>query len=390
MKIYLVGGAVRDKLLSLPVKERDWVVVHATAEEMLRQGFRQVGKEFPVFLHPETHEEYALARMERKVDRGYKGFTFDTSPTVSLEADLERRDLTINAMAESEDGTLIDPYHGKEDLNRKILRHVSPAFAEDPVRILRVGRFLARYAHLGFHVAPETITLMREMVKAGEVDALVAERVWKEFERALGEKNPDQFFAVLNDCDAMSILFPALKLDGLGMQALNSAADMSAPAVVRFAALLHDYAEITSLCNRYRVPNEFRELAVLVSRHYSELIAISFVLELRNKSSSSFYDRKFKTDEPTEENLDIAARLLNLFYALDIFRREKRFLHFMETFDAIASVKNQLINQELIILCAKKAKEVPVQDLLAQGLAGQDLADRLKEKRLEAIAACLI
>ena len=177
MKIYLVGGAVRDQLLGFPIKERDWVVVGATIQEMLSQGYRQVGKEFPVFLHPKTNEEYALARLERKVRLGYKGFSFDASPTVTLEEDLERRDLTINAMAQTTSGELIDPYGGKKDLDQKILRHVSAAFSEDPVRILRVGRFLARYYYLGFSVAEETTALMTSMTKAGEVDALVAERV---------------------------------------------------------------------------------------------------------------------------------------------------------------------------------------------------------------------
>jgi tRNA nucleotidyltransferase (CCA-adding enzyme) len=375
--------------LDWPVKERDWVVVGAKIDDMLSLGYRQVGKEFPVFLHPKTNEEYALARMERKVDRGYKGFTFDTSPTVSLESDLERRDLTINAMAEDEDGKLIDPYHGKADLDRKILRHVSPAFAEDPVRILRVGRFMARYAHLGFQVAPETITLMRDMVKAGEVDALVAERVWKEFERALGEKNPDQFFAVLAACEAMPILFPALNLDGYGMQAMNVASDRNASVIVRFAALLYEYPEVAALCNRYRVPNDFKELASLIVRHCAELFAISFMLELHNKSPSNVYEKKFKSETPTEEEINIATRLLNLFYAIDIFRREKRFIDFIEAFSNIASVKNQFIDKDLIIECAKKAKEVPVQELITQGFDGQALADRLKEKRLEAIIGCL-
>jgi tRNA nucleotidyltransferase (CCA-adding enzyme) len=184
MKIYLVGGAVRDKLLGLPVKERDFVVVGANENEMLQLGYQRVGKEFPVYLHPKTREEYALARRERKTAPGYKGFDFDASPEVTLEDDLLRRDLTINAIAKAEDEILIDPYHGQEDLNNKVLRHVSPAFAEDPVRILRVGRFLARFAYLGFTIAPDTMTLMRLMVKGGEVDALVAERVWKELEKS--------------------------------------------------------------------------------------------------------------------------------------------------------------------------------------------------------------
>src|SRR3990167_2277218 len=229
MKIYLVGGAVRDKLLGWPVKERDWVVVGATVNDMLGLGYRQVVKEFPVFLHPKTNEEYALARMERKTEPGYKGFAFDSSPTVTLEEDLLRRDLTINAMAiavedvDKKKPAIIDPYHGQDDLNKKLLRHVSPAFAEDPVRILRVGRFLARYASLGFKVAPETTELMCKMTAAGEVDALVAERVWKELERALGEKNPEKFFDVLASCHAMSILFPHLHVDGAGMAALKEA-----------------------------------------------------------------------------------------------------------------------------------------------------------------------
>lgn len=191
MKIYLVGGAVRDQVLGLPVKEKDWVVVGATVDDMLRAGYRQVGKDFPVFLHPKTGEEYALARTERKVGRGYTGFAFDAAPTVSLEEDLKRRDLTINAMAQTSTGEIIDPYHGQEDLEKKILRHVSPAFAEDPVRILRVARFNARF---GFDVAPDTLQLMRKMVAQGEVDALVAERVWKELERALLEQHPENFF----------------------------------------------------------------------------------------------------------------------------------------------------------------------------------------------------
>src|SRR3990167_1942182 len=243
MKIYLVGGAIRDQLLGLPIKERDYVVEGATIEDMLKLGYRQVGKEFPVFLHPKTNEEYALARMERKVKPGYKGFTFDTSPNVSLEDDLLRRDLTINAMAETPDGELVDPYGSKKDLDEKILRHVSMAFAEDPVRILRIGRFLARYYHLGFRIADETMTLMTSMVKAGEVDALVAERVWKELERALGEKNPEQFFRVLEQCEALVKLFPeiATKPDCISWIATHpsGARDDNACSDIRFAVLLH-------------------------------------------------------------------------------------------------------------------------------------------------------
>lgn len=364
MKIYLVGGAVRDKLLGLPIKERDWVVVGATPKQMLELGYRQVGKEFPVFLHPKTNEEYALARIERKYQPGYKGFTFDTSPDVTLEADLQRRDLTINAMAESEEGTLIDPYHGKEDLDRRVLRHVSLAFSEDPVRILRVGRFLARYAEFGFHVAPETITLMRNMVVAGEVDALVAERVWKELDRALGEKNPDKFFTVLGECAALPILFPDVKINGDGMQALQAAAQSTTSSVIRFAALLHDlptkkYA-VAELCNRYRAPNEYRELAVLTTEHHQE----------------AFKAATFS-----------AEKILKLLYVLDVFRREERFKKWLQACEAIAKAKQISFDTSWLIMCTQAAKSIVVQELIAQGLSGNELANQLKKLRIEKIAA---
>ena len=210
MQVYLVGGAVRDALLGLAVKERDWVVVGGTREELLRLEFREVGRDFPVFLHPDTHEEYALARLERKVAPGYRGFTVEFGPEVTLEEDLARRDLTINAMAQAADGTLIDPYGGKRDLDARVLRHVSPAFAEDPVRVLRVARFAARFAPLGFHVAPETLALMRTMVERHEVDALVPERVWQETEKALREPKASEFFAVLRACGALQPIYPEI------------------------------------------------------------------------------------------------------------------------------------------------------------------------------------
>ena len=211
MEVYLVGGAVRDELLGRKVAERDWVVVGATPDELLRQGYRQVGREFPVFLHPQTQEEYALARRERKSGAGYRGFVTDAAPTVTLEDDLKRRDLTINAMARSTDGALIDPHGGRRDLEARLLRHVSDAFVEDPVRILRVARFAARFAPLGFRVAGETLELMRAMVTSGEVQALVPERVWQETERALGEARPAAFFEVLRACDALARIFPEIE-----------------------------------------------------------------------------------------------------------------------------------------------------------------------------------
>ena len=210
MKSYLVGGAVRDGLLGLPVKDKDWVVVGATPQQMLDAGYQQVGRDFPVFLHPNSHEEYALARTERKSGSGYTGFTCYAAPDVTLEQDLLRRDLTVNALAEDADGTIIDPYGGRRDLEQRILRHVSPAFGEDPLRVLRVARFAARYAHLSFRIADETMVLMREMTDAGELAHLTPERVWKETENALGTRNPQVFFQTLRDCGALKVLFPEI------------------------------------------------------------------------------------------------------------------------------------------------------------------------------------
>ncbi len=365
MKIYLVGGAVRDQLLGLPITERDYVVVGATIDEMLSKGFRQVGKEFPVFLHPKTNEEYALARMERKVKPGYKGFTFDSSPLVTLEDDLIRRDLTINAMAQTLEGELIDPYHGKADLEKKILRHVSLAFVEDPVRILRVARFLARYTSLGFSVAPETINLMQQMAAAGEVDALVPERVWKEWERALSEKNPEKFFAVLHDCGALKKLFPEISMNDAGMKALCEAEKLTDLPVVRFAALLHHLGSksaVATLCKRYRVPNAYCELAQLVVLH---------------------------ADHALNAQHQSAAEMLALFNALDIFRREERFQQFLLACQSVARVRQVKFDSDWLTSCAHAAKSYNVQELLAQGLIGNQLVEKIKEEREKKISAWL-
>ena len=246
MKTYVVGGAVRDELLGLPVKDRDHVVVGATPEEMVTLGYKPVGKDFPVFLHPETHEEYALARTERKSGRGYKGFTVYAAPDVTLEDDLRRRDLTINAIAKAEDGTLIDPFNGEKDLQNRVLRHVSDAFAEDPVRILRVARFAARF---GFSVHETTAALMRKMVESGETDYLVPERVWQEFSKGLMEERPERMFEVLEACGLRERLLPELE---------TQPELMSGPLAVRFALLAWSLAEdeVETLCRRLRVPNE--------------------------------------------------------------------------------------------------------------------------------------
>jgi len=306
MQVYEVGGAVRDTLLGRAVSDRDWVVVGATPEQMIAQGYKPVGRDFPVFLHPQTHEEYALARTERKTAPGYTGFQFHTSPDVTLEEDLARRDLTINAMARAADGTLIDPFGGAEDLHQRVLRHVGPAFIEDPVRILRIARFAARFE--GFTVAPDTLALMREMVTNGEVDALVPERVWQELARALMEPRPSRMIEVLRECGALRKILP--ELDALfgvpqppqhhpevdtGVHMLlviDAAADGKFPLLVRWAALMHDLGKgltpadllpkhhgheqrgvplVKAVCERIKVPAECRDLAVLAAREHGDL-----------------------------------------------------------------------------------------------------------------------
>jgi tRNA nucleotidyltransferase (CCA-adding enzyme) len=272
MQVYLVGGAVRDELLGLPVGERDWVVVGATPEEMLAAGYTAVGRDFPVFLHPKTKEEYALARLERKSGPGYRGFVTDASAHVTLEQDLLRRDLTINAIARASDGTLIDPCDGRGDIERRLLRHVSAAFIEDPVRVLRLARFAARFAPLGFRVAPQTQALLQQMVREGEVAALVPERVWRELERALAAPAPERFFIELKDCGALGVILPELvatwQQPATPTAVLQAAVRAGADASVRLAALLGAVApkSIEQLCVRLRVPGPFRELALLCAR----------------------------------------------------------------------------------------------------------------------------
>jgi tRNA nucleotidyltransferase (CCA-adding enzyme) len=308
MNIFSVGGAVRDELLGLPVADRDYVVVGATPDELIAQGYKPVGRDFPVFLHPRTHEEYALARTERKTARGYHGFAFHAAPDVTLEQDLARRDLTINAMARDASGKLIDPYGGERDLKARVLRHVSPAFAEDPVRILRVARFAARYEELGFTIAPETLELMRSMVRAGEADALVAERVWQELAKGLMEQKPSRMFEALRACGALARVLP--EIDALWgvpqrpehhpeidtgvhvMMVVDYAASQNHPLDVRFAALTHDLGKaatpkeelprhhgheersvglVKALCERLRVPTECRDLALVMAREHGNI-----------------------------------------------------------------------------------------------------------------------
>ena len=274
MQIYEVGGAVRDALLGLPASDRDWVAVGATPEELVALGYRPVGRDFPVFLHPSTHEEVALARTERKTAPGYRGFTFHADASVTLEDDLARRDLTINAMARDEHGTLIDPYGGALDLKHGVLRHVSQAFAEDPVRLLRVARFAARFAH--FTVAPETMSLLRELVASGEVDALVSERVWQELARGLMEARPSRMWQVLRECGALARLLPelhgAVAHSDQRMAVLDRCADAQTPLAVRFACLAFPAADPTAMAQRLRAPRECEALAQMLKREAGALL----------------------------------------------------------------------------------------------------------------------
>lgn len=373
MEIFLVGGAVRDKLLNLPVSEHDWVVVGATPDEMLAQGYTQVGKDFPVFLHPDTKDEYALARTERKSGHGYTGFDVCADPDVSLEDDLQRRDLTINAMAEAADGTLIDPYGGEEDLANGLLRHVSPAFGEDPVRILRVARFAARFAHHGFHVAHGTNAMMRRMVEDGEIDYLVPERVWAELVKALETRTPARFFDVLNGCHALPVLFPQLAgryadgdthgHDETRLPVLSAVAGLSESTEVRFAALARDMGGsgewLDAFCTKHRAPNSYRQLARLACQHCEQVHDIN-----------------------TLSTEDILALLVRL----DAFRRGERVDDFLLVCEADARSRNPELSayapaDRLRTLLAA-ARDVNVD---TRGKNGQEIGVAIRQARIEAI-----
>ncbi|NGP52734.1 multifunctional CCA addition/repair protein [Thioalkalivibrio sp. XN8] len=402
MDTYLVGGAVRDELLGLPVGDRDWVVVGATPAAMERAGFRAVGRDFPVFLHPETGEEYALARTERKTAPGYRGFVVNAAPEVTLAEDLQRRDLTINAMARAADGTLVDPWGGRADLEARLLRHVSPAFAEDPVRILRTARLAARFAPLGFTVAEETVALMRDMVAAGEADALVPERVWQETRRALETDCPDEFVRVLRDCGALAVIFPELEaLFGVPQPArwhpeidtgrhlllcLRASARLGLEPEARFAVLTHDLGKGTTpralwpahhgheersvtllrrLCERLKVPTAFRELAEVVARYHG---LCHRAAELR------------------------PATVLKLLEAADALRRPERFRQFLGACEADMKGRDGLADApypqaELLLRALAAAAAVEPRALVAEGLSGEALGERLRAERIAAIAA---
>ena len=399
---YLVGGAVRDTLLGLTIRDRDWVVIGSSPEDMLALGFQPVGQDFPVFLHPQTHEEYALARRERKISPGYRGFAIDASSHVSLEEDLARRDLTINAMAQTRDGRLIDPWHGARDIKQRQLRHVSASFTEDPVRVLRVARFSARYTHLGFTVAEETMALMRTMATGGEIDALVAERVWQEIKDALSEDCPRRFFQTLSECQALHRLLP--ELDHLAtdpnavqihndaprlrsFNALDKSAALSSDPRIRFAALVHGLGDIHStplspstnrptpraqfllqtLCDRLRVPKQYRQLATIVAN------GIGPMAQLKNLPPQ---------------------HILSLLQSMDAFRKPNQISDFTRACQAALLAHGHSDEEvastcELLQRCFEAARNIEVNDLATNDVSGEETRTMVIERRLDAITFAL-
>ena len=406
MNVYLVGGAVRDQLLGLPVKDRDWIVVGTNPATLLSLGYQQVGKDFPVFLNPKTKEEYALARTERKSSAGYTGFICDFSPTITLEQDLIRRDLTINAMAQSEDGEIIDPYGGKQDLENRILRHISPAFSEDPLRVLRVARFAARYHSLGFKIASETLALMAELAQSGELQHLTAERVWLETEKALNEKNPEIYFETLHKTGALRVLFPEIdalygvpnpvkhhpEVDSFihTMLVLKQAVNLTEnnpilnKSAVRFAAICHDLGKALTpqnilphhygheqagikptktLCKRLKVPNYFQELAELTCEFHTH---IHKAFELR------------------------AETVITLFNRFDVWRKPQRFQEFLQVCLADTRGRTGFENKDYpqidyINQLLHAANEVDVQQVIADGFEKQEIRNELTKRRILAV-----
>ena len=401
MAIYLVGGAVRDALLDIPVKDRDWMVTGSTPEEMIAQRFTPVGKDFPVFLHPDTHEEYALARTERKVSAGHTGFTFHADPGVTLEQDLARRDLTINAIAEGSDGVLTDPYGGRADLEARVLRHVSDAFVEDPLRVLRVARFAARFQAFGFTVAEETLALMRTISASGELQHLSAERIWKETEKALASPSPRTFIEVLRTCGALAELFPEIEgLFGVPqradyhpevdtgihlLMALDQASKLSTNTAVRFAVLVHDLGKahtpkhvlprhigheeagvplVKEFCLRLRVPKHYQPLALAVTRYHLQC-------------------HKAGTLRPIT--------LLKLFKGVDLFRRPELLEPFLLSCEADARGRLGLENEPYpsanwIRKLAPLVEGITAREFVESGLSGTDIGEAMDKARLQVIS----
>lgn len=400
MQVYRVGGSVRDRLLDLPVKDVDWVVTGSSPEQMAELGYKPVGREFPVFLHPETHEEYALARTEKKVSRGYAGFSFNTDPSITIEQDLERRDLTINAIAESDNGDLIDPFNGQQDIKQRVLRHVSDAFVEDPVRVLRIARFAARFAHLGFQIADETLTLIEQIGASGELDSLVAERVWDEMQRALGEDDPQVFFTSLRQANVLHTLFPEIdNLFGVPqtaqyhpevdtgihlMLALKKSAELKLDTDVRFAVLMHDLGKATTpadilpghrgheqrgvelvrrFCKQWKVPKAYRELALITCEFHTHI--------------HRMYEMK-------------ASTILRLFQNTDAFRRPDRFRKMTQACVADVRGRKGFENEpypqaEYANQLLQQLNQLDLAPIIDQGIPGPQLKESINDFRLKAL-----
>ena len=401
MQIYLVGGAVRDTLLNIPIKDKDWVVVGSTPEELIKLGYSQVGADFPVFLHPKTKEEYALARTERKSGGGYQGFNCDFNPDITLEEDLLRRDLTVNAMAQDESGKIYDPYNGQQDIQLKKLRHVSNVFAEDPLRVLRVARFAARFAHLGFTIAKETLELMRHIADSGELELLTPERVWQETERALGESQPWVYFQALRDCGALAVIFPEIdRLFGVPqpelhhpeidcgihtLMVLEQACQLTNDIGVRWASLLHDLGKgitpkerlprhhgheqsgeklVIALNKRLKVPNEFRDLARLVCVYHTHV------------------HRAFELKPTT---------ILSLFNNIDLWRKAERLPQILLACKADSRGRSgfeqvDYPQVEYLTSLAKACLAVTAKEFVAQGITGKQIGEAIAKKRIEIIS----
>ena len=401
MQTYLVGGAVRDGLLNIAIKDKDWVVVGSTPAELINLGYSQVGADFPVFLHPKTKEEYALARTERKSGSGYQGFNCDFNPDITLEEDLMRRDLTVNAMAQNDDGSIVDPYNGQQDIKDKKLRHVSDAFSEDPLRVLRVARFAARFAHLGFTIANETITLMQDIANSGELALLTPERVWQETERALGESQPWVYFQALRDCNALAIIFPELdNLFGIPqpekhhpeidcgihtLMVLEQASKLTTDINIRWASLLHDLGKgltraeilpshhgheqsgeklVIQLNERLKTPNEFKDLSRLVCVYHTH---VHRAFELRPQT------------------------LLKFFNNIDLWRKPERLQQILIACKADSRGRTgfedvEYSQVEYITEIAKACLEINAKEFVAQGIQGKAIGEAMAKKRLDVIA----
>lgn len=403
--VYLVGGAVRDQLLNLPVKDRDWVIVGATPQSLIDLGYQQVGKDFPVFLHPQSKEEYALARTERKSGQGYTGFICDFSAEITLEQDLIRRDLTINAIAQDLQGNLYDPYHGVDDLRQRILRHVSPAFVEDPLRVLRVARFAARYHHLGFTIAPETLQLMQTLTQQGELQHLTADRIWAETEKALNEKNPEIYFETLRQVGALAALFPELdalygvpnpakyhpEIDSFvhTMMVLQQATLLSEQvdchkSAVRFAAICHDLGKAKTPKSNWPHHHGHEKLGITPTRNLCKRLKVPSYYQQLSELTCEYHTHIHKIFELRPETV------VKLFNTFDVWRKPLRFMEFLlvcfaDTRGRKGFEHSQYPQQEFALALYQAALKVDVQSIIAAGFEHKAIRDQLNRGRIFAV-----